>query len=105
LPAVRKAKEKTVSVCQQRFSGTGHQLLSYTSRSSFPLEDARQPMAGAQVTAAAVPDVGQQRPEHFVVPKLLDRFVHLWGSRSRPEPVTCGDRQPRMKADVSLRLL
>ena len=29
----------------------------------------------------------------------------LWGSRSRPEPVTCGDRQPGMIAEVSLRLL
>ena len=29
----------------------------------------------------------------------------LWGSRSQPEPVTCGDRQPGMIADVSLRLL
>src|SRR5215218_8153833 len=29
----------------------------------------------------------------------------VWGSRSRPEPVACGDLQPRMIADVSLRLL
>jgi CHAD domain-containing protein len=29
----------------------------------------------------------------------------LWGSRSPPESVTCGDRQPCMIADVSLRLL
>jgi putative transposase len=29
----------------------------------------------------------------------------LWGSRSRPEPVTSGDRQPGMIAEVSLRLL
>jgi len=29
----------------------------------------------------------------------------LWGSRSRPVPVTCGDRQPGMIAEVSLRLL
>ena len=29
----------------------------------------------------------------------------VWSSRSRPEPVTCGDLQPRMIADVSLRLL
>ena len=29
----------------------------------------------------------------------------LWGSRSRPERVTCRDRQPGMIADVSLRLL
>jgi hypothetical protein len=33
------------------------------------------------------------------------RWHRLWGSRSRSEPVTCGDRQPRMIADVSLRLL
>jgi hypothetical protein len=31
--------------------------------------------------------------------------AHLWGSRSPPESVTCGDRQPGMIADVSLRLL
>jgi hypothetical protein len=29
----------------------------------------------------------------------------VWGSRSPPEPVTCGDQQPGMIADVSLRLL
>src|SRR6187397_2092922 len=29
----------------------------------------------------------------------------LWGSRSRPERVTCRDRQPGMIASVSLRLL
>jgi len=33
------------------------------------------------------------------------RWHRLRGSRSRSEPVTCGDRQPRMIADVSLRLL
>ena len=34
-----------------------------------------------------------------------DPTITLWGSRSRPEPVTCGDRQPGMIADVSLRPL
>ena len=33
------------------------------------------------------------------------RWHRLWGSRSRSEPVTCGDRQPGIIADVSLRLL
>lgn len=36
-------------------------------------------------------------------PRAGDR--NLWGSRSPPESVTCGDRQPGMIADVSLRLL
>jgi hypothetical protein len=33
------------------------------------------------------------------------KFGHLWGSRSRPGPSTCSDRQQCVIATVSLRLL
>jgi hypothetical protein len=45
------------------------------------------------------PPSRSRRRNRTVAPK------RVWGSRSRPEPLTCGDRQLGMLTDVSLRLL
>ena len=37
--------------------------------------------------------------------RKIDEGKTLWGSRSRPERVTCRDRQPGMIAGMALRLL
>ena len=49
--------------------------------------------------------VAELAKELRISESCLRNWMALWGSRSRPEPVTSGDRQPGMIAEVSLRLL
>jgi hypothetical protein len=60
----------------------------------------------AKVPLAAPVSLGdpigeQQQPIIGVELDRMDRVTrraHLWGSRSRPEPVTCSDRRPMLQA-------
>jgi hypothetical protein len=57
------------------------------------------------LTLVADPDGHAQvtRQGHLRIPAALRHRYALWGSRSRPGPVTSGDLQPGMTAEVSLR--
>jgi len=64
-------------------------------------------LGGKRAKRAATPahpfGYGRERYVYAFIVSIV--LFSLWGSRSRPEPVTCSDRQHCMIATVSLRLL